>query len=156
MIRRLITLVVFFLCIVSIGLITPPYTFAQIVHMTGRVFDDANEPISGTEITLRDSSTHTIVRQIAVGLDGQYIVAIPSGIYDITYTPPTGTGLNSQTQAAQHITGNTQYNFTFTQKINPPLQRVTSPSFWYLLITAGLILVILFGGFLFWVKRQKR
>lgn len=84
------------------------------VVLSGKVLDFQGQPHAGVDVDMKVSSTGAKVTLCADNTDaaGNYQVVVPTGTFDVKFTPPTALGLGTQTIPAVVISGNTVLNGT--------------------------------------------
>ena len=131
--------------------------FAQNLVVSGKTSDNISSPVSGTKIIFTDSTTHAIIATVVTGFEGTYQLEVPSGVYDITYTPPQGSNLKSTTVINQKISSSTQNNFTFQSVKNKKSKGYTNVFVIVcILLVFGIVGTIVFFIYLKYKKDKTR
>ena len=67
--------------------------------VSGRVFDRSHRPLTGASWSAWNESTQASVPTVGdnTDYDGQYRLALPTGLYRLTLAPPAGSGLDTLT-----------------------------------------------------------
>ena len=152
--KHLFFFLLFFFFLLALGFSNPLTSFAQTPPISGIIFDSNNQPVSNTEITFLDPKTHKVIGKKTTGINGEYTISIPQGTYDVTYTPPSGSGFQSQTLRGQEVSLDKKNNFSFPPAINSPASQAKIPLI--IFIFGGmLLLVVLLIGYFSWVKSKK-
>ncbi len=84
---------------------------AQAFTISGEVTSQSTGlGVSGTEVVVTESGTSNRVAVAETGLDGSYSLEVSGGTYDITFTPPLGSGFGSFVASDEAITSDKTLN----------------------------------------------
>ncbi len=84
---------------------------AQAYTISGTVTAQATGlGVAETTVVVSQTGTGTEVANTITALDGSYSVEVPEGTYDITFTPPTGSGYERLTDRGEQISTNKVIN----------------------------------------------
>jgi hypothetical protein len=84
------------------------------VVLSGKVLDFQGQPHAGVDVDMKVSSSGAKVTLCADNTDaaGNYQVVVPTGTFDVKFTPPPQLGLGTQTIPGVVVSGNTVLNGT--------------------------------------------
>lgn len=87
-------------------------TLTQGVRLTGTVTSNLGAAVAAADVDARDSATGQKILLCADNTNsaGQYVVVVPAGSVDLTFTPPDALKLGSAVMPAVAIAGNTIQN----------------------------------------------
>jgi hypothetical protein len=93
-----LTMVAVLSCCVTIASATPAHELVG--HVTSsQEFNILHEPVTGvagTVVEIIDPSTEEVMRTAETNSTGLYRATVPSGIYDVLFMPPSGSGYSSR------------------------------------------------------------
>jgi hypothetical protein len=107
----------------ALVLIAGPASAASAFTISGQVTSHgASKGVANTEVAITEAGTSNLVAiPVTTNSEGSYSVSVPSGTYDITFTPPMGSGF-----ATAHVSS---YSATKSSELNvvlvPALTTVT-------------------------------
>jgi hypothetical protein len=73
---------------------------------------------SGTEVAVDEASSGNPVTSTTVGMTGRYTVTVPSGTYDLAFTPPLGSGYQTAHVSSFAVTADSELNVTLVPVLN--------------------------------------
>lgn len=76
--------------------------FAATYQLSGRVTDQSGNPVSNTLVEVIDPITDTLVISTTTSTNGNYVLSLDEGTYDVRYVPPTGSGF-AETIAPERV-----------------------------------------------------
>ena len=104
--RFKIQLATFICVLLFFPLVLKGTAFAESFKVTGTVIDAKNNPVVNATITATDVKTQILTATTTSDKNGYYSFAVPKGTYDITTSPPAGSGLQTGTDSSIRITSN--------------------------------------------------
>ena len=80
-------------------------------QVSGRVTNQAGDPIVGTVVDMLDPATSTVVATATADENGDYAVSVDAGTYNIRVTPPLGSGFQISTLFGRVIAADATIDF---------------------------------------------
>jgi hypothetical protein len=110
--------------LVSVSTVLGLLVLAPAVHaatISGMVtLQSSGEGVAGVNVTVDESGTDNAVAIPAeTGTAGTYAVQVPAGTYDVTYTPPLGSGYETVSDRAEVVSANRAVSVVLTSGEDP-------------------------------------
>lgn len=80
------------------------------LSLSGKVTNQANVGIANVKVDIYESATGSKIGGTATDISGNYSLLVPAGTYDVTYDPPSGSGLAPQMVSNFTISNHTVLN----------------------------------------------
>jgi hypothetical protein len=132
----------------------PKVSFAADFRVSGKIFDQKNNPIPNSTVVFTNSSGKTI-GAVKSDFSGFYEISVPMGTYNILASGPIELKLPEATILSRSIQASSTINFTLNTPTSTVAQK-TSAARMLTPVAIGLfILALVFlSGFIFWKKRK--
>ncbi|HEX7042038.1 MAG TPA: carboxypeptidase-like regulatory domain-containing protein [Patescibacteria group bacterium] len=126
-------------------------TFA-VVQLSGKLVDGNNNQLIGAKVIAKDHSTQQVIASTTSDFSGNYVLFVPSGLYDISVVSTTNRGEKTEIFSNQEISKTSFQNLKVNIPSNAPIPPQNNIIF-YLLLAAGVIIVGTIVGFILWKKK---
>jgi len=149
--RFKIQLVTFFCVLLLSPLLLKGTVFAEDFIVTGTVIDGKNNPVVNATVTAVDATTQKIIATTTSDKNGYYSFSVPKGTYDITTSPPAGSGLQTGTDSPITIASNTTLHNDLNTVGNAPSHSLQKNSpiekelGWVLLVIFLVVIIVAVG-----------
>lgn len=160
--RLKIHLITFFVCILFLSFVFNKSVLAADFRVTGTTFDNKNDPVAHTTITVMDDTTQKIITTTTSDQNGYYSLFVPKGTYDININPPFGSNLKPTMNSHILITSDISLHDDLNPIVNVTnVQQNTQQASikkwigWLLLSLLVLVIITAVGFALVKNKKQK-
>lgn len=160
--RLKIHIITSFILILSLSIFFQGSVLAADFKVTGTTFDNKNDPVAHTTITVMNTTTQKLITTTLSDQNGYYTFFVPKGTYNIDANPPAGSNLkpvmNSHIMIASDISLHNNLNTVGNLANAPQNTQQVSVRKWFGLVLLSifvLIIVVAIGFALLKNKKQK-
>lgn len=136
------------------SLAIPNTVFGADFQVSGKLYDQNNNPIARGVVVFTDTSGKTIDAAAADGT-GFYKTSIAKGTYNLSAEGPEGSGLKSARLTNYTIASPTSLDFKLNTPVTAQAIKPSQFPFIVAMVIGAVVCILIVLGFMWWIQKKK-